>query len=1007
VVTLTLLGGVLPPCAFPQEPADTAPLEPLPPVPLEFVLPLGPKCLNGTYPITVKTTSGVIALGIDARGRVLGQLALGGSTFSVTGQHTVKAGVGTVHMTAKRPGIVVKLVGKLQGHALAGTSNGGSKRKDLTGPFVVDLSGAEPLVAETTLSVTIDSRGRIAGPGSAAVCGQAIPLTAKGKSVANKATLSLSGKAFVFTGKGTPAGGGFLVDWKGTSGGATAAGKALPILPVSESDTAKDEVVFPLPALSVNPPSPAGGSTATATVDIPGATHIALSAEGPGCGEFGPEEQEGSPLISTHAVGSFGSCTLSADADTPLGPQRYETGFTVEPNALLLPALEVEGGVFRSGDLPPETGSADDPAIGSLEAPGALIPGGTAQLRIHLADPAQADEISTVLVKVPGAVGFEGHYEVLPHREEGGTLMVSLRLAEELTAATSEHAQARFATQAATDQEIAVKLQSRTGRIGPAVPRSFNVRQVGDGQLQVSVSWDTPTDVDLHVVEPTTFEIYYGATLSPSGGVLDLDSNAGCRIDGVNHENIVWPSPPPGEYTVRVDFYSDCGPPPQGATYTVTINECGKIRTASGSFAPGTDDSGGVGSGVEVARFTPRCGSKRVRGKATYQDFAQTDQGLSATPTTPPIRFARVKVIRDEDGVLLATGETKQDGTFDIRFDNDNTGSPGYYVEVVTDQANAIVDQTVVDKNERPYFARSEGIIDEQQTPDKTDVLIEAKGGASGPAFNIFDVGVEGASVARRATGRVPPRLKWQWTRGDPGFCSGTVSCYKKALSKISVRGITADPDQYDDLVLLHEYGHFFQHNFSGNDHEGGLHFYELRSEPKLAWGEGSATFFGNYVRRSSLFLDTKAGGVAIRLDLESDNLAVPFGTEDGTQRGKLSEIVVASVLWDLIDVTQSSDDSGKDHIADAGSVFGAMGYLHSSFFHDREAPGADLVDFLDGWFCSGADNRAVLEDILDLHLFKYDFKAPPGPCRGGSLRASAWPRGWFRPGKPSSKPFR
>ena len=56
------------------------------------------------------------------------------------------------------------------------------------------------------------------------------------------------------------------------------------------------------------------------------------------------------------------------------------------------------------------------------------------------------------------------------------------------------------------------------------------VTTVGTGDVQVSVSWDVSNDIDLHVVDPNGFEIYWDDDTSPEGGTLDLDSNAGCAV---------------------------------------------------------------------------------------------------------------------------------------------------------------------------------------------------------------------------------------------------------------------------------------------------------------------------------------------------------------------------------------------------------------------------------------------------------------------------------------------
>lgn len=173
----------------------------------------------------------------------------------------------------------------------------------------------------------------------------------------------------------------------------------------------------------------------------------------------------------------------------------------------------------------------------------------------------------------------------------------------------------------------------------------IDVVEVGTGKLQVSLSWDQLDDVDLHLLEPDDNEIYYGNPMSLDAdesfyfafycyivnkytshdasklnynneddwytlydylddvpetvneneemrkyaadkgkkiyGFLDLDSNAGCYIDGVNNENITYTNVKPGTYTIAVDLYSKCNLSKPGAKYSVTVNFNGKPITVS------------------------------------------------------------------------------------------------------------------------------------------------------------------------------------------------------------------------------------------------------------------------------------------------------------------------------------------------------------------------------------------------------------------------------------------
>ena len=111
------------------------------------------------------------------------------------------------------------------------------------------------------------------------------------------------------------------------------------------------------------------------------------------------------------------------------------------------------------------------------------------------------------------------------------------------------------------------------GPLGTSSTQTVNLIRVGSGDVQVSVAWDAPTDVDLHVTDPSGERIYFANASSASGGTLDLDSNAACSIDNINNENIVWPTggAPSGQYTVELVYWSACSQPQTSYSVTVVV----------------------------------------------------------------------------------------------------------------------------------------------------------------------------------------------------------------------------------------------------------------------------------------------------------------------------------------------------------------------------------------------------------------------------------------------------
>jgi len=101
----------------------------------------------------------------------------------------------------------------------------------------------------------------------------------------------------------------------------------------------------------------------------------------------------------------------------------------------------------------------------------------------------------------------------------------------------------------------------------------------GNGDVQINLTWDNYTDLDLHVIDPTGEEIYFGHSTSASGGYLDVDD-----INGLGPENIFWPTgqAPYGIYSVYVNHYSGSS----SSHYTVIVIAFGHTKTYSGNVSP-------------------------------------------------------------------------------------------------------------------------------------------------------------------------------------------------------------------------------------------------------------------------------------------------------------------------------------------------------------------------------------------------------------------------------------
>jgi hypothetical protein len=129
------------------------------------------------------------------------------------------------------------------------------------------------------------------------------------------------------------------------------------------------------------------------------------------------------------------------------------------------------------------------------------------------------------------------------------------------------------------------------------------------GALTVTLTWDTESDLDLHVVDPDKNEIYHGSPSSqdpfasePSAasyGTLDVDSNAQCVIDGLRQEDVTWAdTPPSGHYSVRVDTSSLCGAP--DARWSITVTLDGALLASAVGLSLDSDTRGAHDRGAGV-----------------------------------------------------------------------------------------------------------------------------------------------------------------------------------------------------------------------------------------------------------------------------------------------------------------------------------------------------------------------------------------------------------------------
>ena len=120
------------------------------------------------------------------------------------------------------------------------------------------------------------------------------------------------------------------------------------------------------------------------------------------------------------------------------------------------------------------------------------------------------------------------------------------------------------------------------------------ITQLGTGDLQATLTWNTPDDLDLTILDPNEELVSFDTPLVESGGKLDVDANALCEsTTNTPVENIFWPpsNAPKGSYAIAVSLYTRCPdgevPTPEQAKepieFTLTLTVQGTTETFTGT----------------------------------------------------------------------------------------------------------------------------------------------------------------------------------------------------------------------------------------------------------------------------------------------------------------------------------------------------------------------------------------------------------------------------------------
>ena len=298
---------------------------------------------------------------------------------------------------------------------------------------------------------------------------------------------------------------------------------------------------------------------------------------------------------------------------------------------------------------------------------------------------------------------------------------------------------------------------------------------------------------------------------------------------------------------------------------------------------------------------TSGSGSLKIIGKIEYERIHPLHDGGSSildksNVTTETAKQIIVEAIDRSDHVVARTS-TDDNGTYTLLNLPKNTDLKiRAYAKMY--KANKW-DTKVIDNTNGNAQYIIEGSLVSTGTHSARRNLKALSSTKQSPPFSILDSIYLAMKKVLAADNSVEfPPLKMNWTINN--IESGT---YYDGKDNIMIQGDQlGDSDEYDDHIMIHEWGHYFEAQFSRADSIGGQHTAGDYLDIRLAFGEGWGNAWSAIATDDPIYFDT-FNNSGWNMNIETAKHDTP---------GWFSEASIQRILYDLYD----SHNDGADKLS-------------------------------------------------------------------------------------------
>ncbi|HEX7046819.1 MAG TPA: hypothetical protein VF275_04495 [Gammaproteobacteria bacterium] len=383
----------------------------------------------------------------------------------------------------------------------------------------------------------------------------------------------------------------------------------------------------------------------------------------------------------------------------------------------------------------------------------------------------------------------------------------------------------------------------------------------------------------------------------------------------------------------------------------------------------GDNNDGGPNNPAPVAGDCMGTGSVMISGVVEYEFVPAVDTGTGAkldyaASEFRPIRGGEVRAIAANGSETYSSAVTGEQGEYCLTVP-ENVSVTIRVRATMPGMGVSVVDNT---RNQAIWSAQGESI---DSGTGSLEVNLRAASGWGGSGYSstraaapfaILDSVYTAMQKVRQVDPDVNfPALKLNWspenrscTGGSFPFSDGCIgtSFYANyggsAGRNIFILGNAGiDTDEYDNHVVIHEWGHYYEDAFARSDSIGGAHGGGDALDPRVAFGEGWGNAFSGITTDDPVYVDT-----------QGNNQANGFiiNVEDGFEgaMGWWNEATVQEIIYDLYDSTPSEDAAALGFAPIHAVLTGgqrntsAMTTIFSFIHFLKQYPGISAADIRD-----------------------------------------------------------